>query len=220
MEMALSIKKWMKNFFLILSVNKRVLDYFHGLWYKSSIMQQADVNTLKFWEISDAFWEAVAPLIPHASRDPQRVYHRLEGGGRKPLDARKVLSAIVYVLRTGTQWKALPKEFYGSPSSIHAYFKKWEAEGFFSELWKKGLAEFEEMRGIAWEWTCDTTRSARSMAERAGRSLGIGDAQTQEDGSEKSERRIWRPVISRRSRDRAKALYDKASALFTDKFKA
>jgi len=182
-------------------------------------MQQVEANSLKFWEISDAFWEAVAPLIPHSSRDPERVYHRVSGGGRKPLDPRRVLSAIVYVLRTGTQWKSLPKEFYGSPSSIHAYFKKWEAEGFFSELWKKGLAEFDEMRGIAWEWTCDTTRSAKAMAERAGRTFRLGDAQGQGGEAGKTERHVWRPVISRRSRERAKALYDRASALFTDKFK-
>ena len=120
---------------------------------------------MKFWEISDSFWEAVKPLIPETVRDPEKVYQRISGGGRKPLDQRKVFSAIVYVLKTGTQWKSLPKEFYGSPSSIHAYFKKWEAQGFFSELWKKGLAEFEEMKGIAWEWTLDTTRVSKPAAQ-------------------------------------------------------
>jgi transposase len=132
-----------------------------------------------------------------------------------------VLLAIVYVLRTGTQWKALPKEFYGSPSSIHAYFKKWEAEGFFGELWKKGLAEFEEMRGIAWEWTVDTTRSARAMAERAGKSMGLRACSDGDPAEEKKEvMLVWRPVISRRSRDSARALYDKAASLFTDRFKS
>ncbi len=185
------------------------------------MIQQAGLNTPKFWEISDAFWEAVRPLIPQSVRDPSRVYHRIAGGGRKPLDPRKVLSAIVYVLRTGTQWKSLPKEFYGSPSSIHAYFKKWEAEGFFGELWKKGLAEFEEMRGIAWEWTVDTTRNAKAIAERAGKSMALkaGKGTVQEDGHKESML-VWRPVISRRSRESAKALYDKATALFTDRFTA
>ena len=170
---------------------------------------------MKFWEISDSFWEAVKPLIPENVRDPEKVYQRIAGGGRKPLDYRKVFSAIVYVLKTGTQWKALPKEFYGSPSSIHAYFKKWEAQGLFSELWKKGLAEFEEMKGIAWEWTLDTTRSAKAAAE------GAGKMRTDADGNPPSEDcRIWRPVISRRSRERAKALCDKATASFPDKFKS
>ncbi len=76
---------------------------------------------MKFWEISDAFWEAVKPLIPETVRDPKRVYQRIAGGGRKPLDSRKVFEAIVYVLKTGTQWKALPKDIFGSPSSIELY---------------------------------------------------------------------------------------------------
>ena len=71
---------------------------------------------MKFWEISDSFWEVVKPLIPETVRDPEKVYQRIAGGGRKPLDYRKVFSAIVYVLKTGTQWKSLPKEFYGSPA--------------------------------------------------------------------------------------------------------
>ncbi|WP_458400109.1 transposase [Mailhella sp.] len=183
---------------------------------------------MKFWEISDAFWEAVKPLIPENVRDPKRVYQRIAGGGRKPLDSRKVFEAIVYVLKTGTQWKALPKDIFGSPSSIHAYFKKWEAQGFFSEMWKKGLAEYEEMKGIAWEWTLDTTRNAKAAMERMGKpEEENGEASTEagegssnaEKPAENTDNRIWRPVISRRSREQAKALYDKTTALFTDKFK-
>lgn len=172
---------------------------------------------MKFWEISDSFWEAVKPLIPETVRDPQKVYQRISGGGRKPLDQRKVFSAIVYVLKTGTQWKSLPRELYGSPSSIHAYFKKWEEQGFFSELWKRGLAEFEEMKGIAWEWTM-APKASRPAAQGAGECnapLPDGDA----GQSSPEVRRIWRPVISRRSRERARALREKAAALFTDTFK-
>lgn len=170
---------------------------------------------MKFWEISDSFWEAVKPLIPETVRDPEKVYQRIAGGGRKPLDPRKVFSAILYVLKTGAQWKSLPKEFYGSPSSIHAYFKKWEAQGLFSELWKKGLAEFEEMKGIAWEWTLDTTRNAKESIENAGKKHTKGEMEKSTEA-----RHIWRPVISRRKRECAKAFCDKATALFTDKFKS
>ena len=182
---------------------------------------------MKFWEISDAFWEAVKPLIPETVRDPKRVYQRIAGGGRKPLDSRKVFEAIVYVLKTGTQWKSLPKDIFGSPSSIHAYFKKWEAQGFFSEMWKKGLAEYEEMKGIAWEWTLDTTRSAKAAMERiskpnngeASTAEGKNEVDLAEIPEEHTDNRIWRPVISRRSREKAIELYDKTASLFTDKFK-
>jgi len=45
-----------------------------------------------------------------------------------------VFEAIVYVLRTGIQWKALPKAQFGSPSSIHKYFLAWKRAGVFVAL--------------------------------------------------------------------------------------
>lgn len=169
---------------------------------------------MKFWEISDSFWEAVKPLIPQHVRDKGRSYKRLSGGGRKPLDSRKVFTAILYVLRTGIQWKSLPKDFYGSPSSIHAYFKKWEAEGFFCELWKKGLAEFDEMRGIAWEWTRDTAKAGKAMSDALSKKASELSKEAKDSGL------TWRPVISRRSRESGKAPQNEGTSLFTDKFKS
>lgn len=108
-------------------------------------------SKVKSWEVSDLFWEKVEPLIPRPQRDASRTYQRRMGGGRKPMDPRKVFCAIVYVLRTGIQWKALPREF-GSASSVHAYFLKWARDGLFVRLWQRGLAEYDEMEGIAWSW--------------------------------------------------------------------
>jgi len=105
---------------------------------------------IKSWEVSDEFWAKVEPLIPVRERSAKRKYQRRAGGGRKPLRARRVFSAIVYVLRTGCQWKALPKEF-GSTSAIHQHFQRWQRVGFFVALWRSGLAEYDEMEGIAWD---------------------------------------------------------------------
>ncbi|GAB64084.1 transposase [Candidatus Jettenia caeni] len=81
------------------------------------------MTKIRSWEVSDALWERVKPLIPVVpKRNPEKGYKRKVGGGRKPMEARKVFEGIVYVLRTGCQWKALPKERFGSASSIHAYF--------------------------------------------------------------------------------------------------
>lgn len=109
-------------------------------------------SKIQYWEVSDAFWEIAEPLVPIPERDPLKEYKRKSGAGRKPLEPRRVFEAIVFVLRTGIQWKALPKEIYGSPSSIHKYFQEWEKAGFFQKLWKRGLAEYDDMEGIAWEW--------------------------------------------------------------------
>ena len=105
--------------------------------------------SVKSWEVSDGFWEIVEPLIPKTKRDREKQYKRNVGGDRKPLDPRAVFSAIVYVLRTGIQWKVLPIGLYGSPSAVHRYFREWEQAGFFLKLWQRGLSESDDMEGIS-----------------------------------------------------------------------
>ena len=68
------------------------------------------------------------------------------------MPARKILEEIVYVLRTGGQWKALPKEGLASSSAIHTYFLRGAESGFLVTLWPVGLAEYDEMEGISWKW--------------------------------------------------------------------
>ncbi len=80
----------------------------------------------------------------------------------------RFLPAIVYVLRTGCQWKALPKGF-GSASAIHPHFQQWRRPGFFLALWRAGLAEYDEMEGIAWEWqSMDGAQGKAPLAEECG----------------------------------------------------
>jgi transposase len=104
----------------------------------------------KSWEITDSFWETVKELIPKPSRE-EREYKRKPGGGRKPLEARKALAAIFFVMRTGIQWNALPKD-YGSSSAVHRYFLSWSKAGVFRKMWEQGLSHYDELKGIKWEW--------------------------------------------------------------------
>ena len=67
------------------------------------------------------------------------------------MDDRKAFEAIVYVLRTGIQWNALPREV-GASSTVHDRFQEWEAKGLFKTLWQVGLEEDDELEGIEWEW--------------------------------------------------------------------
>ncbi len=106
----------------------------------------------KAWEVTDEFWSRVEPLIPVRQRVADQTYARKTGAGRKRKDPRLVFEGIVYVLRTGCQWKALPAERYGSASAIHARFLEWEKAGVFEALWKSGLVEYDEFEGIAWRW--------------------------------------------------------------------
>ena len=63
-----------------------------------------------------------------------------------------MFEADVFVLRMGCQCKALPKERFGSASSVHTRFLEWESAGVFAAMWKAGLAEYGLMEGIAWRW--------------------------------------------------------------------
>ena len=153
----------------------------------------------KSWEVSDSFWSKVEPLIPRVKRDKTKEYQRRKGGGRKPMESRQIFEAIVYVLRTGIQWKALPKE-YGSSSSIHRYFQRWEKEGFFLKLWKKGLAEYDDMEGIAWKW--QSIDGSMTKAPTAQESVGPNptDRGKKWNQASYSRRRTWSPVVDRRNR--------------------
>ncbi len=105
----------------------------------------------KSWTISDELWGKIEKYIPQHKRDPQKRYQHAPGQGRPPVPARKVLEGIFYVLRTGCQWKAVPRE-YGSGSTVHRRFQEWQAAGFFEKIWALALTEYDELEGIGWEW--------------------------------------------------------------------
>jgi transposase len=99
------------------------------------------------WTLSDEFWEAIKPYIPKYHREPSKKYKRKAGGGRKPPDYREILEKILYVLRTGCQWKSIK-----NGSNVHRYFQIWSACGFFEGIWAAGLYEYDELKGLDWEW--------------------------------------------------------------------
>ena len=113
----------------------------------------------KFRDIPDALWEQVAPLIPVRRKKTLR--------GRPPVPDREVLAGIVYRLRTGCQWKALPNDF-GSGSTCHARFQTWCAAGVFTEIFSKLLQFYDHRRGIQWKWS--SLDSAMVKAPKGGTS--------------------------------------------------
>ncbi len=151
------------------------------------------------WEVTDEFWKRVEPLVPNRERLTDKSYVRKAGGGRKPKAARLVFEGIVYVLRTGCQWKAIPDRF-GSASAIHARFLEWEKAGFFENLWKAGLAEYDDLEGIAWRW--QSIDGAMMKAPLAQESVGANptDRGKKWKQATPASGRTWRPIITRRDR--------------------
>jgi transposase len=157
------------------------------------------MGQIKSWTVSDALWRKIEPLLPVRKRQGERKYQRRPGAGRKPMPARQVFSAIVYVLRTGCQWKALPKE-YGSASAVHAYFQRWQQEGFFLKIWKSGLAEYDEMEGIGWNW--QSIDGAMGKAPLAVECVGPNPTDRGKKWTQEKlvSGRAWRPAVARRQR--------------------
>jgi transposase len=106
-------------------------------------MATSRATVVETFRIPDALWERIQPLLPRVRRSRK--------GGRPPVPQRQVLDGIFYVLRTGCQWKAVPPEF-GSGSTLHRYFQRWQKRGVFRKLWQAALHEYDEEIGIDWQW--------------------------------------------------------------------
>ena len=81
------------------------------------------INTDKLYDtdLTDAAWALIAPMLPAARR----------GGRPRTTNIRAVLNAIFYLLRTGCQWRLLPREF---PvwSTVYHYFRVWKNGGVWT----------------------------------------------------------------------------------------
>jgi len=95
------------------------------------------------WRIPDELWARIEPLLP-----PKRSYPK---GGRPRMPDRQAMDAIFYVLRTGCQWKALPRSL-GAASTVHDRFQEWRKAGVFEQMWQAGLLEYDQKVGVDWGW--------------------------------------------------------------------
>ncbi len=87
-------------------------------------------------DLTDAEWALVEPLIPPAKR----------GGRKRTVDVREVLNAIFYILATGCQWRALPKDL--SPkSTVYDYLTLWTWDGTLKRLHRTLYVQVREQAG-------------------------------------------------------------------------
>ena len=152
------------------------------------------------WAVSDEFWRRVEPLVPKRARELGKVFRRKPGGGRKRMAERRVFEGIVFVLRTGCQWKSLPKERFGSASSIHKYFRVWLKAGLFFALWRAGLAEYDEMEGIAWKWQSIDGAMIKAPLAKEATGPNPTDRGKKRKQAPSPGGRMWRPAVADRHR--------------------
>jgi transposase len=114
---------------------------------KRTRVRAANNRTTTGFRVSDELWGVLEPLLPEYVNT-----HRF-GGGRPRVPDRRCADAIFYVLRTGCQWQALDATELCRHSTAHDRFQEWVEAGVFLRLWQAGVAQFDELKGMDWEWT-------------------------------------------------------------------
>ena len=120
-------------------------------------------------DLTDAEWALVAPLIRPAKR----------GGRPRTVDVREVLNAIFYVLWTGCQWKALPKDL-PPRSTVWAYLDLWDWDGTLGRIHHALYVEVREKAGRETSPTTAIIDSQSGKTTEAGGERGF-------DGAKKSQ---------------------------------
>ena len=105
--------------------------------WKPEHRRAADRSGLRYpSDLSDAEWLMIEPMIPPAKR----------GGRRRSVNVREVLNGIFYVLWTGCQWKALPKDL-PPKSTVHDYLELWNWDGTLERIHHELYVEVREQEG-------------------------------------------------------------------------
>jgi transposase len=127
-------------------------------------------------DLTDAEWALIKPFIPPAKR----------GGRPREVDVREVMNGVLYVLDTGCQWRALPKDL-PPKSTVHAYLMLWDWDGTLERIHH------------------ELYQRSRDLEDReASPSAGVIDSQCVK-GAEKGGRASTRRAMTRARRSRARS---------------
>lgn len=96
------------------------------------------------WRCPDDLFEQVIEPVLKALDPPKRT-------GRPRTDARKALDGIIYHLRSGCQWNALPREF-GDDASVHRTFQRWVNKGVLAEIWSVLVGHCQGLGDVDFTW--------------------------------------------------------------------
>jgi transposase len=108
--------------------------------------------------LDDALWELIEPLIP--PHKPRRSRYP----GRKPLEHRKVLTGILFVLRTGIPWEYLPKELgCGSGMSCWTHLRDWQKAGVWQRIHELLLTKLQGAGKLDWSRGIVDSMSVRAV---------------------------------------------------------
>jgi transposase len=77
-------------------------------------------------KLSDEQWERIRRYFPEENHPSSRA-------GRKPVPARDILEAVLWILNTGAQWHMLP-QCYPNYKTVHRRFQQWCEEEVLRDI--------------------------------------------------------------------------------------
>ena len=111
--------------------------------------------------VTDDLWQTIEPLLP-PSRPRRR--DRRRRGGRPPVDDRRVLAGIVFVLKTGIPWEYLPQEMNcGCGMTCWRRLRDWHQTGVWRRLHRVLLDKLNAADKIDWSRAVVDSASIRAM---------------------------------------------------------
>ena len=115
--------------------------------------------------LDDDLWQLIEPLLP----EPKA--RRFRFPGRKPVDNRKALTGILFVLKTGIGWEDLPKEMgCGSGMTCWRRLRDWQEAGVWQRLHEVLLAKLNKADQLDWSRAVVDSSSVRAL--KGGPKLG------------------------------------------------
>lgn len=119
-------------------------------------------------DVSDDEYGLIEPLLPPAKH----------GGRKRTTDLREVLNAILYLVRTGCQWRMLPKEF-PPRSTVYGYFRRFWQEGIGHRIWmvllmqtrEQAFKEASPTAGVVDSQSVKTTEAGGLRGDDAGKKI-------------------------------------------------
>jgi len=87
-------------------------------------------------DVTDEEWAVLGPLIPPAKK----------GGNKRTVDVREIVNGVMYILSTGCQWAALPKDL-PARSTVNAYFLRWDDDRTLDRIHHALYVQCRELAG-------------------------------------------------------------------------
>lgn len=113
---------------------------------------------MKRYELTKEQWNRIKPLLP-----PEKTGKR----GRPRKDDRTMLNGMLWIVRSGAQWRELP-EAYGPWQSVYARFAKWRDDGTLETIFC-ALSSDADMENLSIDSTCVKVHESANGGEKNSR---------------------------------------------------